>query len=124
MNELPTDTVVTIHRARMSSGNAVPNGADAAELLDVDVDELTWDLAFIAPNRFRGLQGTQLIQPEPTQNTADGGWRDAALGGNLLARPALAPQPFDLLDTLRGVGRRSRCGRDERSCNPANPSRR
>ena len=27
MDELPTDTVVTIHRARMSPGNAVPNGA-------------------------------------------------------------------------------------------------
>jgi chemotaxis response regulator CheB len=26
--------------------------------------------------------------------------------------------------TVCGVGRRSRCGRDERSCNPANPSRR
>src|SRR5262245_42117314 len=98
MDELPTDTVVTIDRARMSSGNAVPYGADTAELLDVDVDELTWGLTFIAPNRFRRLQGTQLIQAEPTQNTADGGWRDAALGGDLLARPSLAPQPFDLLD--------------------------
>ena len=98
MDELPTDTVVTIDRARMSSGDAVPYGADTAKLLDVDVDELTWGLTFIAPNRFRRLQGTQLIQAEPTQNTADGGWRDAALGGDLLARPALAPQPFDLLD--------------------------
>jgi hypothetical protein len=44
------------------------------------------------------LQGTQCIQPQPTQNTADGGWRDAGLSGDLLARPALATQPFDLLD--------------------------
>ena len=115
---------MTVDRARMSSGNAVSDGADTAELLDVDVDELTWGLALIAPNRFRGLQGTQLIQAEPTQNTADGGWRDAGLGGDLLARPALAPQPFDISSTtVRGVGRRSRCGRDERSCKPANPSR-
>jgi hypothetical protein len=82
----------------MSSGNAVPYGADTAELLDVDVDELTWGLALVAPNRFRELQGTQLIQAEPTQNTADGGWLDAGLGGDLLARPALAPQSFDLMD--------------------------
>jgi hypothetical protein len=102
MDELPTDTVVTVDRARMSSGNAVPYGADSAELLDVDVDQLTWGLALITPNRFRGLQGTQLIQAEPTQNTADGGWRDATLGGDLLARPALAPQPFDLLDNRPG----------------------
>jgi hypothetical protein len=91
MDELPTDAVVAVDRARMSSGNAVPYGADTAELLDVDVDELTWGLALIAPNRFGGLQGTQLIQAEPTQNTTDGGWRDAALGGDLLAGPALTP---------------------------------
>src|SRR6476619_2930026 len=75
----------------MAARKAVPYAADTAELLDVDVDQLTWGLALITPNRFRGLQGTQLIQAEPTQNTADGGWRDATLGGDLLARPALAP---------------------------------
>ena len=37
--------MVTIDRARMSSGNAVPYGADTAELLDVDVDQLTWSRA-------------------------------------------------------------------------------
>jgi hypothetical protein len=55
MDELPTDTVVTIDRARVSSGDAMACGADTAELLDVNVDELTWSLTFIAPNRFRGL---------------------------------------------------------------------
>ena len=82
----------------MSSGDAVPDGADPAELLDIEMDELARMLAFIAPDRFGRLQGTELVQAEPTQNTADGGWRDTGLGGDLLARPALAAQPFDLLN--------------------------
>src|SRR5262245_44610811 len=98
MDELPTDTVVTIYRARMSSSKAESYTVETTDLLVNDVNKLTWRLTCIAPNRCRRLQGTQLIQAEPTQNTADGGWRDAALGGDLLARPALAPQPFDLLD--------------------------
>jgi hypothetical protein len=33
---------------------------------------------------------------------ADGGWRDAGLGGDLLACPALAAQPFNLHDYRLG----------------------
>ncbi len=56
--------VVTVDRARMSSGNAVPYGADTAELLDVDVISSP-GLALITPNRFRGLleRVTDLISP-------------------------------------------------------------
>jgi hypothetical protein len=68
------------------------HGADPAELFDIEMDELA------TPDRFGRLQGTQFIQPQPTQNTADCGWRDAGLSGDLLARPALATQSFDLLD--------------------------
>jgi hypothetical protein len=61
----------------------------------------TWKLtrvfALIAPDRFSGFQGIQLIQAEP-QNTADSGWRDADLRSDLLSRPALAAKPFDLFD--------------------------
>jgi hypothetical protein len=87
----------------LSAGDAMSHGTD-----DVDVDELTRVFALIAPDRFSRLQGTQLIQADPTQNTADGGWRDAGLSST----------------TVCGIGRRSRFGRDERSCNPANRSRR
>lgn len=54
--------VVTVDHARMSSGDAVPDGADPTELLDIDVDELARLLAFVAPDRFSRLQGTQLVQ--------------------------------------------------------------
>ena len=49
----------------------MPHGANTAELLDVDVDELTRVFALIAPDRFSGFQGIQLIQTEPPQNTTD-----------------------------------------------------
>ena len=76
--------------------------ADAAELLDVDVDQLAGLLALVAPDRLGRLQGLELVQAEPPQNAADGGRRDAGLGGDLLARPALAAQRFDLLDNRLG----------------------
>ena len=118
MDELPTDAVVTVDRARISPGDAVSHRADPAELFDIEMDKLAWVLAFITPDRFSRLQGTELVQSQATQNPADGGWRDAGLGGDLLAGPALPAQPLDLLGTAWGVGRRSRCGRDDRSCNP------
>ena len=40
----------------------------------IEVDELARILAFIVPDRFGRLQNIELIQPQPTQNTTDGGW--------------------------------------------------
>jgi len=80
VDKFPTDAVVTIDHARISSRDAMPYRADPAELLDIDVDELTRVLALIAPDRFGRFQGTQLIQPQSAQNPADGGRRDAGLG--------------------------------------------
>ena len=54
MDELPTDTVVTIDRARISPGDAMPHRTDPAELFDIEMDELTRMLAFITPDRFTG----------------------------------------------------------------------
>src|SRR6516162_9361046 len=110
MDVLPTDAQVAIDHSGLSAGDAMSHGADAAELLDVDVDELTRVFALIAPDRFSRLQGTQLIQADPTQNTTDSSWRDAGLGSDLLARPALAAQPFDLFD-------------NSLQCRPAQPMR-
>ena len=41
MDELPADAVVTIDGAGISSGDAATDGADAAELFDIEVDELS-----------------------------------------------------------------------------------
>src|SRR5262249_60384164 len=85
MDKLPTDAGVAIERAGISAGDAMTHGADAAELFDIEMDELAWFFAFITPDRFGRLQGTKLVQPQPTQNTADRSWLDARLGGGLLA---------------------------------------
>jgi hypothetical protein len=90
MDVLPTDAEVAIDHPGLSAGDAMPHRANTAELLDVDVDELTRVFALIAPNRFSGFQGIQLIQAEPPQNTTDSGWRDADLRSDLLSHPALA----------------------------------
>jgi hypothetical protein len=67
----------------------VTYGADPAELLDIEMDELAGMLALIAAHGFR-LQGAELIQARPVWNTADRRRRGAGFGGDLLARPALA----------------------------------
>jgi hypothetical protein len=67
VDELPTDAVVTVDRARISPGDAVAHRADPAELFDIEMDELAWSLAFITPDWFSRLQGTELVQPQPTQ---------------------------------------------------------
>jgi hypothetical protein len=79
-----------------------PTEPDPAELLDIKMDELARVLALIAPDRFGRLQGTELIQPQPTQDAANGGGRDAGLDGDLLASPTLATQPLDLRDNCLG----------------------
>ncbi len=48
----------------------------------------------------------------PAQNTADGGWRDACLHGDLLARPPRPRSRSISSTTTCGVGRCSRCGRE------------
>jgi hypothetical protein len=39
---------------------------EAAELLDVDVDQLAGTLALVAPHRFGRLQRRDAVQAEPT----------------------------------------------------------
>jgi hypothetical protein len=39
MDELPPDAAVTVDGAWISAGDAVPDGADAAELFDIEMDD-------------------------------------------------------------------------------------
>jgi hypothetical protein len=85
-------------RQGLSSCDPMADGADPAEL-DIDMDELARILTLLAANRLQ-LQSAQLVQAQSTQNPADRGRRDAGVGRDLLAGPALAPQALDLLDDL------------------------
>ena len=72
---------------------------EAAELLDVDVDQLARAIPLVAADRLGGLERLNAVEAEPPENAADGGWRDPDLGGDLFAGPALAPQGFNPLDS-------------------------
>jgi hypothetical protein len=50
MDELPTDAMVTVDRAGISPSDAIAHRADPIELLDIEMDEFTWLLAFITPD--------------------------------------------------------------------------
>ena len=80
------------------AGDAVADPGEAAELLDVDVDQFAGALALVAPDRLGRLQGFQSVEPEPAQDAADGGRRQAGFLGNLCAAPALTTQRRDPID--------------------------
>jgi hypothetical protein len=100
MDELPANTEVAIDHAGLSSCDPMADGADPAELLDIDMDEFARILTLVAANRL-GLQSAQLVQAQSTQNPTDSGRRDAGLGRDLLAGQALAAQSLDLLNDLQ-----------------------
>src|SRR5882672_4543918 len=83
------------------AGDAVANPVEAAELLDVDVDQFARMFPLVAAHRLGRLQRLDAIEAEPLQNAADGGRRDPDRDGDLLAGPALAPPRFDRLDNGR-----------------------
>jgi hypothetical protein len=95
MDKLPPNAEVTIDHASLSPRDPMAHRADPAELLDIDMDELARVLPLITADRFR-LQSAQLVQAQPAQNAADGGWRDADLVRDLLPRPALTAQLTNL----------------------------
>jgi hypothetical protein len=119
-----TTAVVTVDRARISPGDAVAHRADSAELFDIEMDELARMLAFITPYRFGRLQGTELFNPSRRRT------RLTVAGETPVSEAICLPvrrwrrSRSISTTTAWGVGRCSRCGRDERSCNPASPSRR
>ena len=102
MDELPANTEVAIDHASLSSCDPMADGADPAELLDIDMDEFARIFTvLVAANRL-GLQSAQLVQAQSTQNPTDSGRRDAGLDRDLLASgQALAAQSLDLLNDLQ-----------------------
>jgi hypothetical protein len=74
------------------------DAVEPAELFDVDVDHLAGLLALIAAHRGGRLKRIDPVQSQPLEDTADGGRRDAELGGDLLSGVARSAQYPDLLD--------------------------
>ena len=68
---------------------------EAAELLDVDVDQLAWPLTLVALNGWRRFEIADAAQAVPTQDPADGGGRDGQVARDLRAGQALPTQGYD-----------------------------
>ena len=80
------------------AGDAMSYAVEPAKFFDVDVDELARMFTLVTAHRLGGLQRCQSVEPQAPQNAADGRWRDAQLGCDLLAGVALAAETLDLGD--------------------------
>src|SRR5207302_10899939 len=67
------------------AGDAVADLLETTELFDIDVDDLAGVLALVAAYRLGRLQGRELVNAKPLQDTADGRRRHADITRNLLA---------------------------------------
>jgi hypothetical protein len=80
------------------AGNAMSYVVEPAKFFDVDVDELARMFTLVTAHRLGRIERCQPIEPEAPQNAADGRWRDAQFGCDLLAGVALAAETPDLGD--------------------------
>jgi hypothetical protein len=106
MDELPADALVPVDHAGLPCRDAMSHRTDAAGLLDIEMDEIAWVLALIAPDRFGRLQGAELVELSPFEDAADGCWRDANFGRDLLlGAPRLqAASSVNLMNPIRRKG--------------------
>src|SRR6516164_7398967 len=66
MDELPADAEMAVDHAGLSSRDPMAHRADPAELLDIDVDELTRLFPLVTADGLR-LQSAQLVQAQTTK---------------------------------------------------------
>ena len=59
------------------------------------MDEFAWHLAFIATDRFGGLEGAELVEPTSFEDATDSCRRDPQFGRDVLAGVALSAQHLD-----------------------------
>ncbi|KQT70250.1 hypothetical protein ASG51_14460 [Methylobacterium sp. Leaf465] len=91
---LPADPAA-LALAGALAGDAMAGALEAAELLDVDVDQLAGPLAFVALHGRGRFEITDAVQAVPAQHPADGGGRDGEVTGDLLAGQTLPMQGQD-----------------------------
>src|SRR3954471_21966692 len=103
VDELPPDAPALALTGSIA-GDAMADAVEAAELFDIDVDQVAGMFALVAANRRGGFERLHAVEAEAPEDAADRGRRDADCGRDVLARPALAAQGFDGRD--RGCRRR------------------
>ena len=123
MNEVPARAAIAAASPR--AGHPMARAIEAAELLDVQVDELSRLLTLIAAHRFRRIERLEPAQPGPRQPARHGRARQPQPGGDGRRRQAqLASHPDDHRDdTIRqaaGAAGRRACAVAKRRA-PARP---
>ena len=68
---------------------------EAAEFLDVDVDQFAGMLPLVAPHGLGGFKRLKAVETEAFEDAADGCRRDIDLGSDMLAGEALAAKGLD-----------------------------
>ena len=101
MQVFPADAA-TVALPFAIAGDAVTDLLETAEFFDVEANDLAGMFALVAANRLGRLQRREPVEAELPQDPADGGRRDAELGGDLAAWVAL---PTQRLDGSTGGGR-------------------
>ena len=122
MDELPAGAAAGRVALPAVAGDAVADPLEAAELLDVDVDQLAGMLALVAADRLGRLEGLMRLRPRRLRMRLTVAGETPTSAAICLPVKRWRRRADHLLDNGRGVGCRSRCGRDERSSNPARPS--
>src|SRR5207244_2411896 len=93
------------------TGNAVADTTDAAELLDIDVQQLAGTAALEAVGGLGRLEPGALAEPDPAQHRRDGRQRHRQHLRDLGRRHPQPPQGRDRLHTLLGRAVRDRTRR-------------
>jgi hypothetical protein len=98
MDELPSDASRVLPTI---TGDAMTDAADAAQLLDIHVDELAGMLPLVSANRLFGLQALESREAVTGQDTSDRGRTEAHAGSDLRAGVAAPAKADHLLDPIR-----------------------
>ena len=96
----PADAAVAVDHAGAAAGDAVADAGDPAELLGVDVDQLTGALALVAHHRYGRIEALEAAETEATQDAADGRERQAEAAGDHGRGQPLPTERFDRGDLL------------------------
>ena len=96
------NAAVAVDHAGAPAGDTVADTGDAAELLGVDVDQLAWLLALVAPDRGGRIELLEAAQTQAAQDRADGRERQAEAAGDRGRAQPPPPQRLDRGDAFGG----------------------
>src|SRR5262245_65898068 len=101
VDEFPACTL-TAAIACAASGDAVAHGAETAELLNVEMDDLAWFLALVAWTWLLQLEAREPAEAAAFENARDAGFGDADLGCDVLLGAELTAHVLECVGCGKG----------------------